>query len=180
MNPGKPAEASARRVRFRVERTTGDPLLSKCGNSLRALPRNRTICRVSPGSATLRGRWASWILAQGSNEDDTMLRARSKNWPALAVLAGLLVGPNAIAQEKPKDAAAPAQAKPARAVAAKDAKKEPDAPKQVGTLSGASSQARRTLPVSGGTFRGVARPSSAGRQGEDPGAHPGHARRPAQ
>ncbi len=53
-----------------------------------------------------------------------MLRARSKNWPALAVLAGLLVGSNAIAQEKPKDAAAPAQAKPAGAVAAKDATKE--------------------------------------------------------
>ena len=58
-----------------------------------------------------------------------MLRARSKNWPALVVLAGLLAGPHAIAQEKPKDAAAPAQAKPDGAVAAKDAKKEPDAPK---------------------------------------------------
>src|SRR5271157_4975812 len=127
MNPGKPAEASARRVRFRVERTTGDPLLSKCGNSLRALPRNRTICRISLGSATLRGRWASWILAQGSNEDHTMLRARLKNWPALAVLAGLLVGPDAIAQEKPKDGAAPAQAKAAGDAAARDAKKVPEA-----------------------------------------------------
>ena len=58
-----------------------------------------------------------------------MLRARSTSWPALVVLAGLLAGPNAIAQEKPKDAAAPAQAKPAGAAAAKDAKKEPDAPK---------------------------------------------------
>ena len=58
-----------------------------------------------------------------------MLRARSKNWSALAVLAGLLAGSNAIAQEKPKEAAAPAQAKPAGAVAAKDATKEPDAPK---------------------------------------------------
>ena len=58
-----------------------------------------------------------------------MSRARSKNWPALVVLAGLLVGPNAIAQEKPKDGTAPAQAKPAGAVAAKDATKEPDAPK---------------------------------------------------
>ena len=50
-------------------------------------------------------------------------------WPALAVLAGLLVGPHAIAQEKPKDAAAPAQAKAAGAAAAKDAKKEPEPPK---------------------------------------------------
>src|SRR5271157_2294346 len=74
------------------------------------------------------GRATSMFPRPEKAENDTMLRARSKNWPALVVLAGLLAGPDAIAQEKPKDGTAPAQAKPG-AVAAMDAKKEPDAPR---------------------------------------------------
>src|SRR5271166_3352372 len=62
-------------------------------------------------------------------EVDTMLCSRLKNWPALIVVAGLLAGPNAMAQDQPKDAAAAAQAKPAGAAAAKDAKKAPEQPK---------------------------------------------------
>ena len=51
-----------------------------------------------------------------------MLSARGMNGPALAVLAGLLVGPGAIAQEKPKDTAAkPGQT--AGSTETKDAKK---------------------------------------------------------
>ena len=58
-----------------------------------------------------------------------MLRARSMNGPALAVLAGLLAGTSAIAQEKPKNATAPVQDKAAGATAANDAKKAPEPPK---------------------------------------------------
>jgi protease IV len=58
-----------------------------------------------------------------------MLRARSMSGPALAMLAGLLVGTNAIAQEKPKDATDAVQDKAASATAAKDSKKPPEPPK---------------------------------------------------
>jgi len=99
------------------------------GNALRTFPKKQNDLPNNPRLGDAAGPPGKLDSGASSKEDHTMSRARSKNWPALVVLAGLLVGPNAIAQEKPKDGTAPAQAKPAGAVAAKDATKEPDAPK---------------------------------------------------
>ncbi len=58
-----------------------------------------------------------------------MLRARSMNRPALAVLSGLIAGTLAIAQEKPKDATTGVSDKAAGATAAKEVTKSPEPPK---------------------------------------------------